>query len=108
MQQRLDEMDHRLVWRLTPRAFDFLARLLFLTAPQIHKKHQHPRFEDAGIDRERFGERHFRTFIIFRAAKTFEDTIDVARAESVVGEREVWIELDVALEMLDRSVAIFG
>src|SRR6185369_8523851 len=106
MQQRLDEMDHRLVWRLTPRAFDFRARLLLLTAPQVHKNHQHSRFADGRIDRERFRKRRFCALVIFRAAKTLEDAIDVTCAETIVREREVWIELDGALEMFDRRVAI--
>src|SRR5262245_42650717 len=102
MQQRLDEMDHRLVWRLASGALDFFTRLLFLTTPKVHKHHQHARFEDVRIDRERFGEGRFGAFIIFRSAKTFEDAVDVTGAESIVGEREVWIELNGALEMLDR------
>src|ERR1041385_8440539 len=107
MQQGVYEVDHRLVRRLASRAFDFIARLLFLPAPQIHEYHQHARFENVRIDRERFRERLLSALVIFRPAKPFEDAIDVTRAEPVVREREVWIELNSALEMLDRAVAIF-
>src|SRR6185436_8050184 len=107
MQEGLHEVDHRLVRRLASCAFDFIARLLFLTTPEIHKHHQHARFEDVRIDRERFRERRFRALVIFRAAKSLEDAIDMTRAEPVVREREVWIELNRALEMLNRAIAIF-
>src|SRR5215213_5698213 len=108
MKQRLHEVDHRLVWRLATRTLHLIASFLLLPAPQIHKHHQHPRFEDVGIDRECFRERRFGTFVVFRTAKTFEDAIDVTRAEAIMCEREVWIELDSTREMFDRAVAILG
>src|SRR6185503_8384635 len=108
MQQRLHEVDHRLVWRLASRAFDLIARLLFLTAPKVDKNHQHARFDDVRIDREGLGKRYFGALVIFGAAKTYEDAVDVTRAESIMCEGKIRIELDSTLEMRDRSVAILG
>ena len=107
MQRRFDKMDHRLVRRFPARARDFFARLLLFTAPQVNKNHQHARFDDLRIDRQRLGESHFSAFVVFRAAKAFENSIDVTGAEAVMRQRKVWIEFDRALKMFDGGVAIF-
>src|ERR1044072_4044792 len=106
MQQRLHEINHRLTRRFTPRTSNLVTLFLFVTTPEVYKHHQHARFEDVRIDRERFGERLFRLFVIFRAAKTFEDAVHVTRTETIKRQRKVWIELDGALEMRNRLIAI--
>ena len=58
------------------------------------------------IERQRFGESRFSALVVFRTTKTFEHAVNVTRAQAIMGQRKVWIELDGALEMRNRSVAI--
>ena len=65
MQGRLNEVHHRLVWRFSARAADLVARLLFLSAPHVDKDHQHARFDNLWINRQRLAKSHFRPFEVF-------------------------------------------
>ena len=106
MQKRLHELDHRLIRRFTSRTIHLFTRFLFVAAPEMNKHHQHARFDDIRIDRECFSGRLFCLFVVFRAAKTFEDAIDMRRTEPVMREGKIRIELNRALEMRNRLVAI--
>ena len=61
----------RIVRKLVAQQFNFRSRLLLLPAGQIDKDHLHPRFEQFGIERERFLERVFRFVVVARLAQTF-------------------------------------
>ncbi len=57
VQRRFHKVDDRLVRRFAAHARNFLARLLFLAAPQINKDHQHARFDNVWIDGQSLNER---------------------------------------------------
>ena len=107
MQRGFNKVNDRLIRRFAPRLRNLFARLLLLAAPQIDEDHQHPRFSQLRINRECAGKSDFGTFVIFRAAKAFEDSIDVRSSQAIKGQRKVGIEFDRTLKVFDRSVAVF-
>src|ERR1043165_10030345 len=107
MQSGLDEIDDRLVRSFASHPRNFGARSLFLAAPEINEDPQHTRIRNERIKRECFFKSRVCALEIFRAAQPFENAIDVTRAESIMRERELGIELDCALEMSDGRVRIF-
>src|SRR5262245_17737275 len=85
MESCFHKMDHRFIGSFLPRAIYFIPRFLLLTAPQIDEDHQHARFKNLGINFERFMKGNFSLFVIFRAAEAFEDAVDMASTQTVVG-----------------------
>ena len=79
-----------------------------MSAPQEDENHQHARFDNIRVDGQSPVKSTLGLFKILRAAKSFEDAIDVTSAETVIGEAEFRIQLDRARKVSDCRIAIFG
>src|SRR5689334_9039799 len=72
MQKSLNEIDYGFIRRLFAGAVYFVTCLLFLTAPQVDKHHEHSRFPDLFVNRECFPKSFFSLLVVFCATKAFE------------------------------------
>src|ERR1043166_6518079 len=82
------KIDDRFTGSSAPHPRNLFAGFLFLTAPKQDKHHQHPRLRDVRIDRQSAIKCRLGLLKVFGASESFENSVDMACAETVVRQGE--------------------
>src|SRR5262249_41417368 len=100
------KIDDRFTGSQASHPRNLFAGFLFLTAPEQDKHHQHSRLCDVRIDRESAIKCRLGMLKVFGASESFENSVHMARAETVVRQGEFVIQFNRPVEMRNRRVTI--